>query len=56
MHRPGAFAEFIAVPAQSLLAWAHDQDRELAGGLRLVYLQADGDGAGPDCDVAAPLR
>ena len=46
----------IVLAAQSLLAWAHDQDRELAGGLRLVYLEADGHGEGPDCDVAAPLR
>jgi DNA-binding transcriptional MerR regulator len=46
----------IVLAAQSLLAWAHDQDRELVGGMRLVYLQADGDGARPDCDVAAPLR
>ena len=46
----------IVLAAQSLLAWAHDQDRELVGGLRLVYLQADGEGTGPDCDVAAPLR
>jgi DNA-binding transcriptional MerR regulator len=46
----------IVLAAQSLLAWAHDQDRELVGGPRLVYLQADGDGVGPDCDVAAPLR
>ena len=46
----------IVLAAQSLLAWAHDQDRDLVGGLRLVYLDANGDGAAPDCDVAAPLR
>ena len=46
----------IVLAAQSILAWAGDQDRELAGGLRLVYLEADASGAGPDCDVAAPLR
>lgn len=46
----------IVLAAQSLLAWADDQDRELVGGLRLVYLASDGDGVGPDCDVAAPLR
>jgi len=46
----------IVLAAQSLVAWARDQDRELAGGLRLVYLEADAGGSGPDCDVAAPLR
>jgi len=46
----------IVLAAQSLLAWAHDQDRELISGLRLVYLQADDEGAGLDCDVAVPLR
>ena len=46
----------IVLAAQSLLAWAHDQDRELAGGLRLVYLQTGAGGAGLDCDVAAPVR
>jgi DNA-binding transcriptional MerR regulator len=45
----------IILAAQSLLAWAHDQDRELAAGLRLVYLETDGDASSPDCDVAAPL-
>lgn len=46
----------IVLAAQSLLAWAHDQDRELVGGLRLVYLQTGNEGAGLDCDVAAPVR
>ena len=46
----------IVLAAQSLLAWAHDQDRDLANGLRLVYLEAEHGGEGPDCDVAAPLR
>jgi DNA-binding transcriptional MerR regulator len=45
----------IILAAQSLLAWAHDQDREIAAGLRLVYLETDGDASSPDCDVAAPL-
>ena len=46
----------IVLAAQSLLAWADDQDRDLACGLRLVYLEADDDRTAPDCDVAAPLR
>ena len=46
----------IVLAAQSLLAWAHDQDRELVGGLRLVYLQTGDGSAGLDCDVAAPVR
>ena len=46
----------IVLAAQSLLAWARDQDRQPVGGLRLVYQQADGNGSGPDCDVAVPLR
>ena len=46
----------IVLAAQSLLAWAREQDRQTVGALRLVYLNADGDGKGPDCDVAVPLR
>jgi DNA-binding transcriptional MerR regulator len=46
----------IVLAAQSIVAWADDQGRELGGGLRLVYLTADGDSSGPDCDVTAPLR
>ena len=45
----------IILAAQSLLAWAHDQDRALSPGLRLVYLETDGNPLAPDCDVAAPL-
>lgn len=44
----------IGLAVQSLLAWAHDQDRRGSGGMRLVYL-SPGDGAGVDCDVALPL-
>lgn len=44
----------IALAAQSLLAWAGDQDRRTSGGMRLVYL-SPGNGSGTDCDVAVPL-
>ena len=46
----------IVLAAQSLLAWAREQDRPTTGGLRLVYLDADGEDKGPDCDVAVALR
>ncbi|HET9169687.1 MAG TPA: MerR family transcriptional regulator [Actinospica sp.] len=46
----------IVLAAQSLLAWARDQDRQTVGPLRLIYLEADGEGSVPDCDVAVPLR
>lgn len=46
----------IVLAAQSLLAWARDQDRQTVGPLRLVYLEADGEGTVPDCDVAVPLK
>ena len=44
----------IALAAQSLLAWAGDQDRRTSGGMRLIYL-SPGNGSGTDCDVAVPL-
>jgi DNA-binding transcriptional MerR regulator len=44
----------ISLAAQSLLAWAQDQDRRGSGGMRLVYL-SPGDGAEVDCDVVLPL-
>jgi DNA-binding transcriptional MerR regulator len=46
----------IVLAAQSLLAWAREQDRQTVGPLRLVYLEADGEGSVPDCDVAVPLK
>jgi DNA-binding transcriptional MerR regulator len=46
----------IVLAAQSLLAWSRDQDRQTVGPLRLVYLEAEGEGSVPDCDVAVPLR
>jgi DNA-binding transcriptional MerR regulator len=46
----------IVLAAQSLLAWARDQDRQTVGPLRLIYLEADGEGSVPDCDVAVPLK
>ena len=46
----------IVLAAESLLAWARDQDRQTVGPLRLVYLEANGEGSVPDCDVAVPLR
>ncbi|HTJ65968.1 MAG TPA: MerR family transcriptional regulator [Actinospica sp.] len=46
----------IVLAAQSLLAWARDQDRQTVGPLRLVYLEADGEGTIPDCDVSVPLK
>jgi DNA-binding transcriptional MerR regulator len=46
----------IVLAAQSLLAWARDQDRQTVGPLRLVYLEADGEGSVPDCDVSVPLK
>jgi DNA-binding transcriptional MerR regulator len=46
----------IVLAAESLLAWARDQDRQTVGPLRLVYLEANGEGSVPDCDVAVPLK
>lgn len=43
----------IGLAAQSLLAWTRDRNRQLGGGMRLVY-QSAADG-GADCDVAVPL-
>lgn len=49
----------IVLAAQSLLAWAREQDRHAIGGLRLVYLDENGEGKvpdAPDCDVAVAVR
>lgn len=45
----------IALAAQSLLAWTQERDRQTTGGMRLVYLHSEGNGTGPDCDVAVPV-
>jgi DNA-binding transcriptional MerR regulator len=46
----------VVLAAQSLLAWARDQDRQTVGPLRLIYLEAQGEGSVPDCDVSVPLK
>jgi hypothetical protein len=48
-------ASLIAV--EVLIAWAGEQHRQPAGGVRQVYIHnpANGD-TGPDCDFAVPLK
>lgn len=46
-----------ALAGESLLAWAAEQHRQFSGGIRQLYLGGPADGAaGPDCELAIPLR
>jgi DNA-binding transcriptional MerR regulator len=45
----------IALAIQSLLSWAGDQDKHVAGELRLLYRSGNA-GEGPDLDLCLPVR
>lgn len=42
---------------ETLLAWAAEQHRQPAGGIRMAYLRNPANqGTGPDCDLVLPFR
>ena len=45
----------IALAVESMLSWARDRDKQVIGGLRLLY-RAGNAGEGPDLDLSLPVN